>query len=253
MADKIHKTRAVILKNVKYGETSLVTLAYTELFGVQHYLFNGIRTQSKKGSTKFAFFQPAAILEMEVYHNEFKQLNRVKEYKWGYLYQTIFSDVLKNAVASYMVELLYKCLKQPEGNSSLFAFIEDCFMALDSCSDKVMANFPIFFSVHLSYFFGFLPRYISAHNLVEGALLFDIEEGVFTNQQLFHNLYLEKDATIILAEILKVRHAFELDEINTNATTRRKILEMLETYYNLHIQDFGKMKTLPVLRDLMKG
>ena len=35
------------------------------------------------------------MLEMDVYHNEFKQLNRVKEYRWGYLYKNIFTDVLK--------------------------------------------------------------------------------------------------------------------------------------------------------------
>lgn len=59
------------------------------------------------------------MLDLVVYHNELKHLNRIKEFKWNYLYQHILSDVRKNAVALFMVELLTKCLKQPEGNPEL--------------------------------------------------------------------------------------------------------------------------------------
>lgn len=240
-----------MLKSVKYGETSLIVSIYTELFGLQSYLLNGIRASSKKGTNKMGFFQPSAILEMEVYHNEFKQLNRVKEYRWSTLYKNIFTDVLKNGVAAYMVELLSKCLKQPESNYGLFAFVEDCLILLDSCEDHIMANFPIFFATHLTSFFGFSPRNVGSDASKSTILLFDIEEGVFTNRPIFHNQYLDTKPALILAETLQVRHPNELSEINANAAIRRKILDAMEYYYSLHLQDFGKMKTLPVLKELM--
>ena len=90
-------------------------------------MINGVRTTTKKGSGKANLFQPSAILEMMVYHNELKQLQRIKEFRWGNLYQHILSEVRKNAVALFMVELLTKCLKQPESNADLFNFAEDAF------------------------------------------------------------------------------------------------------------------------------
>ena len=46
-----HKTKGIVLRTVKYGETSLVAIILTELFGVQTYMVNGVRT-SKKTSAK---------------------------------------------------------------------------------------------------------------------------------------------------------------------------------------------------------
>src|SRR5260221_9192687 len=114
MADKLHKTKGIVLRTVKYGETSVIVSIFTELFGIQSYIVNGVRVSSKRGSGRANLFQPSAILDMIVYHNELKQLNRIKEFRWGHLYQHIFSDVKKNAVALFMVELLTRCLKQPE-------------------------------------------------------------------------------------------------------------------------------------------
>ncbi|MGZ8510802.1 MAG: DNA repair protein RecO, partial [Chitinophagaceae bacterium] len=155
MPDKLHNTKGIVLRTVKYGETSVIVSIFTELFGIQSYLVNGVRVSTKKGSGKANLFQPSAILEMIVYHNELKQLQRIKEFKWGIIYQHILSDVRKNAVAVYMIELLIKCLKQPEANPELFHFVEDSFMHLDGASDSVTANFPLFFALHLPVFFGF--------------------------------------------------------------------------------------------------
>ena len=158
MGDKVHKTKGIVLRRVKYGETSLIVSIYTELFGLQSYLINGVRTSSAKGSGKANLFQPTAILEMVVYHNELRQLQRIKEFKWGYLYEHILTDVKKNAVASFMIELITKCLKQPESNEDLYNFIEDAFIYLDKSDDAVMANFPLFFALHLPVFFWFQNR-----------------------------------------------------------------------------------------------
>src|SRR5438477_2214573 len=113
---KLHKTKGVVLRSVKYGEGSLIVTMFTELFGVQSYLVNGVRASTKKGAGKANLFQPAAILDLIVYHNELKNLQRIREFKWSVLYQHIFSEIRKNGVAVFMVDLLTKCLKQPEAN-----------------------------------------------------------------------------------------------------------------------------------------
>ena len=140
----VHNTKGIVLRTVKYGETSIIAAIYTELFGLQSYLVNGVRTSSKKGPGRASLFQPGAMLELVVYHNDLKNLQRIKEFKWGYLYRHIFADILKNSVALFMVELLSKTIKQPEQNTDLFYFVEDAFTHLDESEQAVVANFPLF-------------------------------------------------------------------------------------------------------------
>jgi DNA repair protein RecO (recombination protein O) len=247
MPDRTHKTKGIVLRTVKYSETSLIVTIFTELFGVQSYIVNGVRTSTKKGSGKANLFQPAAILEMVVYHNELKHLNRIKEFKWSFLYRHILSDVPKNAVALFMVELLTKCLKQPEANPDLFHFCEDAFIHLDESSGAVMANFPLFFALHLPNFFGFrISDQYSAKNSI-----LDLQEGMFVSERPDHPYFLEGRQAELTNELLKVMQPAELEQIKLHHDFRRQLLFAYENYYALHIQDFGTMKTLPVLREVL--
>jgi DNA repair protein RecO (recombination protein O) len=247
MPDKIHKTKGIVLRTVKYGETSIIVTIFTELFGIQSYLVNGVRTSTKKGTGKANLFQPSVILDLVVYHNELKQLNRIKEFRWGYLYQHILSDVRKNAVALFMVELLTKCLKQPESNPNLFHFAEDVFIKLDESDGAVMANLPLFFALHLAHFLGLRidDNYSPANSYL------DMNEGTYVAEQPHHPHFLEDKKASVTSQLLKVMQPGELEDIKLNHDFRRQLLYAYETYYALHIHDFGTMKTLPVLREIL--
>jgi DNA repair protein RecO (recombination protein O) len=244
----IQTTKGIVLRSVKYGETSLVVTIFTELFGLQSYLVNGVRTASKKGSSKSAMFQPSAILELVAYHNEFKNLQRLKEYKWDQLYHHIFSDIWKNAVAVFMIELLTKSLKEPEPNPDLFYFTEDALMALDNAAPSVAANMPLFFALHLAGFFGFQisDEYSSSHQYL------DLEEGRFVTTQPQHANYLEGKEAEVISQLLKTLQPADLAELPLNHEFRRKLLQWIELFYAINIQDFGTLKTLPVLRELAR-
>lgn len=243
----VHKTKGIVLRTVKYGETSLVVTIFTELFGLQSYLVNGVRTPTRKGTAKANLFQPSAILDLIAYRNEFKNLQRLKEFKWGFLYQHILSDIRKNAVALFMIELLSKCLKQPESNAELFYFVEDALHHLDEANDTVTANFPLFFALHLAVFFGFRI----SDELSDHIHYLDLEEGRFVEEQPKHSHYLLDKEAMAVSHILKIMQPAELQEVALNQDMRRRITHALEEYYALHIPDFGTMKTLPVLRELL--
>ena len=247
MADRTQKTKGIVLRTVKYGETSLIVTIFTELFGVQSYIVSGVRTSTKTGSGKANLFQPTAILDLVVYHNELKHLNRIKEFKWHYLYQHILSDVPRNAVALFMIELFTKCLKQPEPNPELFEFVEDAFIHLDQSTNAVMANFPLFFALHLPAFFGFR---ISDDHSGDTPIL-DLQEGTYVAEKPDHLYFLEGKQAEVTSELLKTMHPEELKQIKLNHDFRRQLLFAYETYYRLHIQEFGIMKTLPVLGEVL--
>ena len=196
-------------------------------------------------------FQPSSILDMVVYHSELKQLQRIKEFRWAYLYQHILSDVKKNAVALFMVELLTKCLKQPEEHSDLFHFAEDAFLHLDESSEAVAANFPLYFALHLPVFLGIPPNPLKGISLEAKDLYFDLKEGNFSTTHPEHPHFIEGKQAVITAELLMVMQPEELEEIKLHHDFRRNLLMAYEKYYALHIQDFGTMRTLPVLREIL--
>jgi DNA repair protein RecO (recombination protein O) len=243
----IQKTKGIVLRSVKFGETSLVVTMFTELFGLQSYIVNGVRTVSKKGTAKAALFQPAAVLELVAYHNEYKNLQRLKEYRWDYLYQHIFSDVRKNSVALFLIELLTKCLKQPEANADLFYFTEDALRHLDEANDAITANFPLYFALHLPVFFGF--RISDEYSETRHYL--DLAEGTFVEDMPKHPHFLQDREAAAVSHILKIMQPSELEQVALNQDIRRRITHGLEEFYTLHIPDFGIMRTLPVLREVM--
>ena len=241
-----HKTKGIVLRTTRYGETSLVVTILTELFGVQTYMVNGVRT-SKKSFAKANHFQPGAILDMVVYHNEQGTMQRIKEFRWDFLFQQVLSDVIKNNVALYMVELLQKCLKQPEQNTVLFYFCEEVLIRLDQADKAITANFALYFSLQLPQFFGFKMN----NDFDEGQNILDLEEGNFVAKQPEHPHFIEGELARITSQLLKVMQPDELSEFKLHHDTRRKLLLHYNNYYALHIPDFGQMKTLAVLHEVL--
>lgn len=237
----IYTTKGIVLRTVKYGETSVIASVFTERFGIQSYMVNNVRTSGK--SSKAHFFQPSSILDMEVYHNDLKNLQRIKDLKWSPIYKTLLSDVIKNSIALYMVELLQKTLKQPEPNADLFSFCEDAFLLLDTANNEVAANFPIYFSLQLAPFLGIRLQ----DNYSDASNSFDIREGKFTDVNLMSEHRVDADTSYHISQLLKVMHPHDLGEIKINRGIRFAILKHLEDYYTWHVPEFGSLKTLPIL------
>ncbi len=241
-----HKTKGIVLRAVRYGESSLIVTVFTEKFGVQSYIVNGVRRGGKTGS-KAGFFSPAALLDLVVYHHEQSSLQRIREFNWAAVYREVLTDVIKNNVALYMMELLYKCLRQPEQQESLFYFCEDVLLHLDNASPACTANLPLYFTLNLSHFLGFRINddYSAEHPVL------DMQEGCFTETEPLHPHYLAGDEARTLAQLLKVMQPAELEQFPMHHSRRRLLLQQLHTYYALHIPEFGVLKTLDVLQQVL--
>lgn len=240
-------TKGIVLRSVKYGETSLVSSIYTQSHGLQSYMINGVRTYTKKGPGKASLFQPASMLDLVIYHNDLKNLQRLRDYKWGYLYQQIFSDVRKNTVALFIVELLQKTIRQPEPNEDLFAFIEDALMHLDTANEGITGNFPLFFSLHLASFFGFQI----SDNYSPSRDILDLINGNFIDHLPEHPHFIDGELSEATSLLLKILQPNELENLKLKQKTKARLLEAFLTFYSLQIPEFGVMRTLPVLREIL--
>ncbi|WP_431217894.1 DNA repair protein RecO [Puia sp. P3] len=147
-----------------------------------------------------------------------------------------------------MVELLQKCLKQPEPNPELFYFIEDAFLHLDASEGRIQANFPLFFMLHLAGFFGFRIQDIYS----ERTPWLDLQEGQFVAEHPEHPQFLEGNFSYITAQLLRAQQPYELQEIALNQDARRHLLQAYQIFYALHVPDFGEMKTLSVLQTVLQ-
>ena len=244
---QVFKTKGIVLRTVKYGETSVITSVYTELFGVQSYIVKGVRQTSKKGTNKGSFFQPAAILEMEVYNNEFKNLQFIKDYQWSHIYTSVYFDVVKNAVAMYMIELLQHSLKQPEANPELFYLIESSLKQLDKGNEALTANLPLYFTLHLGTELGFQ---LQGEYSVETPMV-DFAEGQFVASSPLHSNYIEGELAKITSKINSISFYSDLEKIKLGRNARRQLLEAYQTYMALHVQDFGEMRSWKVLQEVL--
>ncbi|MEY3436071.1 MAG: repair protein RecO [Bacteroidota bacterium] len=242
----LHKTKGLVLRSVKYGDTSLIVSIYTELFGLQSYMVNGVRTFSSKQPYRANMFQPSSLLDMVVYHNDRSTLQRIKEFKWAVVYEDIYQNIHKNTVALFMSEVIQKCLTQPEANPDLFNFLEDAFIHLDRSKGMVIANFPLFFLTHLAHFFGFRLN----DNYSESEHILDLQEGVFLPNHPAHPFFLDMPMSTCAAELLRTIHPDSLGELSLNREQRKVLLDAFVSYYAFHQSGFGSLRSLPVLHSL---
>jgi DNA repair protein RecO (recombination protein O) len=243
----VHATKGIVLRTVKYGDTSIITTVYTELFGIQSYIVKGVRQSSKTSAGKASFFQPAAMLDMEVYHNEQKQLQFIKEYQWSYLYEKVLFDVVRNTVAMFVIELLQHSLKQPEANPELFYLIEDTLKQLDKGNDTLTGNLPLYFTLHLGSELGFQLH----GKYSEQTPILDLKEGMFVTDHPSHPYCLEDNLAKITSELADIQFYNDLENIQLTRSVRRELLQAYQTYLALHIQDFGEMRSFAILQEIL--
>ena len=144
----ITKTRGIVLNYIKYGDTSIICKIYTEQFGLQSYIINGIR---KSKSKNIGLFQPLNILDLVVYHKKTSGLQRIKESKLDYAYKTLHLDMKKISVCFFLSEFLTRISQNDDDQKDNFDFIKDSLIVFDRLEVNY-SNFHIQFLIHFPLF-----------------------------------------------------------------------------------------------------
>jgi DNA repair protein RecO (recombination protein O) len=216
----LFKTSGVVFRLTKYGETSIIVSIFTSQFGLQSYIVNGARSRSGKG--KIALYQPLTLLDLVVYHKETGGIMRIKEAKCLYPYQHINTDVNKTTIALFIEEVVNKTIKEEAHAEDLCEFLIRSLIHLDKMEKP--ENFHLTFLVKLSRHLGFQPQNA---NEVLGGRVIDYDEEEALNKML------------------------EGAEISITNQQRRTILDALLRFYSMHVDGFGQMKSLSVLREIL--
>lgn len=217
----LHKTPGIVFRFTKYGETSIIVNIFTGQFGLQSYIVNGAR--SKKG--KIALYQPLTLLDLVVYHKESGGIMRIKEAKCLYQYQHVNAEVNKTTIAMFIEELVNKSIKEEAHAADLCDFLIESFIILDKTQKS--ENFHLIFMIKLSRHLGFQPQ--NAFEILGGRVADTEHEEAL-------NLVINAD--------------YDSELLLSNAQ-RRITLDALLRFYSMHVENFGQMKSLSVLREIL--
>ena len=238
----IQKSRAIVLHQLKYSETSVITTLYTETFGRQSYLINGIR--SSKSKQKTGLLQPLFLLEIDAYHKQGRDLQRMKEFKMCHVFQTIPFDISKSTMAMFLAELLNKVLHSEERDVNLFDFIFDSIHYFDTIKEGA-SNFHLWFLVQLLGYLGFKLH----NNYMLPQSWFDMKTGSFVQYRPSYPKTPDLEESKKIAELIGL-NADDFHQYAITGNQRARLLEILIEYYTLHIDGMGNINSLKVLQEI---
>lgn len=252
------QTEAIVLHSFKYGETRLIVDVFTRKTGRLSLI--ATMPKSQKGRLKKQYFQPMTLLEVTYDERPRVQLQKLKDARLLTAWSTIPFSPEKLALSLFCAEFLYNALRSEQQNEPLFSYICDSLQWLDM-AEQGYANFHLTFLMRLSRFLGFYPNLeVRGERLEERgerseerempfSLMFDLREGRFCSEAPLHCDFLQPEEARLIHLLMRMdfstMHLFRLSRHDRN-----RIVEVLLTYYRLHIPQFPELKSFQVLKEL---
>jgi len=226
----LKKTEGIVLSAIRYKETSIIVKIFTRELGLKSYLVNGVRTQG--GKSKIALYQPLTLLDLVVYDKDNGGLQRISEAQLARAHQLIPFDFTRTGIALFITEVISKSIYENYQNESLFDFLKECIIELDS-KTALLGQFPLVFLIEKARFLGFAPEEARG-------FLSESRSQPFTVTELLQaENYLES----------LMANSFA-NESRIEKSLRQKLLDHLLDFYSEHLDNPGNWKSLAVLRQV---
>lgn len=237
------KTSGIVLHSIKYTDSSAIITIYTRQFGRVAYMVHGMN--KKKSTCPAAFVQSLSLVEIDVFHTPGKNIQRLKEIRMEHPFTGIPFDPIKNSLALFISEVLFRTLRQTEPDESLYLFLENSILQLD-CNETSVSNFHLVFLLKLTRYLGFEPNQDEVQ-----VNYFDLMNGVIQKEKPSHAHFVKPE---VLSDFIRVLNAdySTMPDMAFTRSTRASILQSIIDYYQLHIPDFKGLLSLPVLQSLFE-
>lgn len=144
----------ILLHTTKYGDSSIILHGFTREYGRKSFIIRGVG--KRRGNSSTALLHPLSILEVEVREGAEYSIAQLKDYSPKYPLHSLRGSIVKNTIAIYISELLYRTTHDAECDPSLYDFIESSILALNSL-EKDYSNFHIWFTIKYIALLGFMP------------------------------------------------------------------------------------------------
>ena len=82
--------------------------------------------------------------------------------------------------------------------------------------------------------------------------MLDLREGIFVDEPPAHPHWVGNQLSFTVSQFLKAQQPAELEQIPMNREGRRLLLNTCLQYYALHVSDFGSLRSLPVIQEVLE-
>lgn len=238
------KTHAIVLRTIKYGDQKVIVDMFTEHIGCVTFIQRIQKT--KRGRIGMQFFQPFTNLEIEYDARQNVALQKLKNIRIAYPFSSIPFSPYKTSISLFICEFLFYCVRSEQRGLPLYHFIEKSVKWLDA-STHHFSNFHIVFMLRLTRFIGFYPNL----EYYQDNDFFDLRNGEFTSLPPNHGAY------IVPAEAAKINLLMRMNYSTMHVfrfshEERNRCVDLILTYYRLHVPSFPELKSLSVLQTLYK-
>ncbi len=241
----LSKTEAIVLHSFKYGERRVIVDMFTRQYGRLSFIVPLPR--SVRSTMKKQYFQPLTLLNLECDVRPQVQLQKLRDASLLAPLSSIHNEPSKLAISLFIAEFLYHALKSEQQNLPLFDYVRSSIQWLDGRPDH-LANFHLVFLMRMSRFLGFYPN-LEIRSEDEPLLYFDLRGACFCEAPPVHRDFLMPQEAARIRTLMRMdyptMHLFRLSR-----SERNRILELLLTYYRLHLPAFPELRSLSVLREL---
>ena len=156
----IEKTSAVVLKSMKYRDTSKIVTLYTRRFGRLSCLAKGARQLTSKFG---ASLEPMTESEIVFYKSEGRDLHLLSQSSTLRPFKKLHSQGEKIAIGFSVLELVNRLAHEQEEHQALYALLIDALEALEH-SERNFVNILYAFELRFSALHGFAPSFKACAN-----------------------------------------------------------------------------------------
>ena len=236
------KTRALVLRTVKYGESKLIADLLTEEIGRVGIVAN--IPQSSRGRAARAFFQPLTLLDIEIDYRQTMQLQKYRNVSNLLPYTSLTMNPVKTCIVMFLSEFLYHVTRDEQQNHALFSYIVNSLEWLDAKEDS-FANSHLVFMMRLAKFIGFSPN---LDGYCKGCY-FDLRSGCFETGLPYHGDVVLADEARVIVTLTRMNYE-NMHLFSMSRTERNRCMDVVLKYYTIHVPNFPELKSLEVLRSL---
>jgi len=231
--------RIIVLKYVKYSDSSIIVQALSQKHGRVSLMVRGLG----KNRTKLGAFHPLALLDAVYSYREDRQVQRLSEYKPNPLLANCTTDLRKSTQLMFLAEVVGKSVMPETPDSLVFAFVEQSIMMLEEM-EKGLAEFHIAFLVKLSQFLGFHPGQESVD-----MPFFDLTLGHGVEIRPHHKHYIGNDLFKKMYRYFDLKYS-ELDVCPLSKTDRDFLLDVVVMWYANNIVSMADINSHEILHQV---
>lgn len=257
----IEKTEAVVLRSMKYLESSKIVTLYTSEYGKVSVIAKGARQKKSKYG---AALEPMTHCSVVVYRKEGRNLQILGESDIIHSFRRIGEDLDKMSAGLAVIELTNHVTHEEEKNPPLFRLLVNTLSYLDGMPvppSLVLSHYEL----HLTSILGFHPSFdrcaacgkdTGGHVKIKSDVRIQIESGGCLYGECSHQstvgYRLSGTAFELLRSLLHSPELIALEHLRIDKNTEGEIQGFLWTYMQYHIPGIRALKSQKIFSVLLQ-